>query len=316
MKILVTGGAGFIGSHVVDAFIAAGHNVVVVDNLLTGRRSNLNPAAKLYQLDIRSAELEEVFAAERPEVVDHHAAQIDVRKSVADPLYDADVNLKGGLNVLSLAVKYGARKFIYISSGGAIYGDPLYLPCDEKHPIQPLSPYGATKYFLELYLPIYRQIHGLDYTILRYPNVYGPRQDPTGEGGVIAIFTGALMQNRPVTIYGDGEQTRDYLFVGDCARANLLALTGGSGGVYNLAWGRETSVNQLYRAISAITGCEIEPSYLPARPGEIFRTTLDASLAGKELGWEPLVPLEEGLRRTVAALIPRPLPPKQGEGES
>ena len=300
MKILVTGGAGFIGSHVVDRFIDAGHEVVVVDNLTTGRKQNLNPKAKFYQIDIRSPELAAVFEREQPEVVDHHAAQIDVRKSVADPVYDADVNLKGGLNVLNMAVRHGARKFIYISSGGAIYGEPAYLPCDEAHPIRPLSPYGATKYMLELYLPIYRQIHGLDTTVLRYPNVYGPRQDPMGEGGVVAIFTGAMMTNRPITIFGDGGQTRDYLYVGDCAYANELALESGSGGVFNLGWGRETSVNDLYRVLKSVTGYALEPQYTAARPGEIYRSYLDAAHAKEGLGWEPRVTLEEGLRRTLA----------------
>lgn len=299
MKILVTGGAGFIGSHVVDRFIEAGHEVVVVDNLTTGRKQNLNPKAAFYQVDVRSPELEAVFERERPEVVDHHAAQIDVRKSVADPVYDADVNLKGGLNVLHLAVKHGARKFIYISSGGAIYGEPAYLPCDEAHPIRPLSPYGATKYMLELYLPIFRQIYGLDTTVLRYPNVYGPRQDPAGEGGVVAIFTGSMMAGRPLTIYGDGGQTRDYLYVGDCAAANELALVNGSGGVFNLGWGRETSVNELFDALKQVTGYQLEPQFVPARPGEIYRSYLDASLAKTGLGWEPRVTLAEGLRKTM-----------------
>mgnify|MGYP005818700529 CR=1 FL=1 len=299
MKVLVTGGAGFIGSHVVDGLIEAGHDVVVVDNLATGRKSNLNPKAKFYQVDIRSPELEQVFETERPEVVDHHAAQMDVRRSVADPIYDADINVLGGIKVLNAAAKYGVRKVIYISSGGAVYGEPVYLPCDEKHPVQPLCPYGATKYMLELYLYMYKQTYGLDYSIIRYPNVYGPRQDPAGEAGVIAIFTGQMLQNKPVTIYGSGEQVRDYVFVKDCARANLMLLENGSGNVYNLGYGIGISVNQVFEGLKEATGFQMEANYAPARAGETFRIYLDASRAKQDLGWEPTVPLTEGLRKTV-----------------
>ncbi len=299
MKILVTGGAGFIGSHVVDLLIEAGHDVAVVDNLVTGRKSNLNTKARFYEVDIRSAELERVFAAEKPEVVDHHAAQLDVRRSVADPIYDADVNVFGGLKVLNCAVKYGARKVIYISSGGAVYGEPAYLPCDEKHPVAPLCPYGATKYMLELYLYMYRQIYGLDYSVIRYPNVYGPRQDPFGEAGVVAIFTGQMLKNRPVIINGTGEQVRDYVFVEDCARANLMLLNQGSGCVYNLGWGIGTTVNQLFQCLKEITGYTLDAAYGPARAGETFCIYLEALRAKAELGWEPTVPLQEGLRKTV-----------------
>lgn len=298
MKILVTGGAGFIGSHVVDMLIDAGHDVVVLDSLCTGRLSNLNPKAKLYQMDIRSPEIEKVFEAERPEVVDHHAAQMDVRRSVADPIYDADVNVIGGLNVLNMAVKYKARKFIHISSGGAAYGEPVYLPCDEKHPVQPLCPYGATKYMLELYAYMYKENFGLDYTVIRYPNVFGPRQDPAGEAGVVAIFTGNMLKGKPVTIYGTGEQVRDYVFVKDCARANLMVLENGSGKVYNLGWGIGTTVNQIYQGLKEITSYPQEAIYAPARPGETFRIYLDASRAREELGWEPIVSLHDGLAQT------------------
>jgi UDP-glucose 4-epimerase len=299
MKVLVTGGAGFIGSHVVDLLLEAGHEVVVVDNFVTGRKRNLNPKAKFYQVDIRSPELEQVFEAERPEVVDHHAAQMDVRRSVADPIYDADINVLGGLRVLNAAVKYGVRKVIHISSGGAVYGEPVYLPCDEKHPVQPLCPYGATKYMLELYLYMYQQTYGLDYSIIRYPNVYGPRQDPAGEAGVVAIFTGQMLKNQPVTIYGSGEQVRDYVFVKDCARANLMLLENGSGSVYNLGFGIGTTVNQVFTELKAATGYPLEAQYAPARAGETFQIYLDASRAKQELGWEPVFPLREGLRQTV-----------------
>jgi len=299
MKILVTGGAGFIGSHVTDLFIEAGHDVVVVDSLVTGRLSNLNPKAKFYQVDIRSADLEKVFETERPEVVDHHAAQMDVRRSVTDPIYDADVNILGGLNLLNLAVKYGARKVIYISSGGAAYGEPVYLPCDEKHPVQPLCPYGATKYMLELYLYMYKQTYGLDYSVIRYPNVYGPRQDPNGEAGVVAIFTGRMLKSQPITIFGTGEQVRDYVFVKDCARANVMLLEKGSGQVFNLGYGIGTSVNQIFAGLKKVTGYPLEAEYGPARAGETFRIYLDAAKARAEFGWEPTIPLEEGLRKTV-----------------
>ena len=299
MKVLVTGGAGFIGSHVTDQCIAAGHEVVVVDSLVTGRLSNLNPKAKFYQVDIRSPELEKVFEVERPEVVDHHAAQMDVRRSVADPIYDADVNILGGLNLLNLSVKYGVRKVIYISSGGAAYGEPVYLPCDEKHPVQPLCPYGATKYMLELYLYMYKQTYGLDYSVIRYPNVYGPRQDPNGEAGVVAIFSGKMLKCEPVTIFGTGEQVRDYVFVKDCARANVMLLEKGSGTVFNLGYGIGTSVNQIFDGLKKVTGYPLEANYGPAKPGETFRIYLDATKAKQELSWEPTVPLEEGLRKTV-----------------
>ena len=191
MKILVTGGAGFIGSHVVDMLIDAGHSVAVVDDLSTGRLSNLNPKARFYQVDIRSADVREVFEKERPEVVDHHVAQMDVRKSVEDPIFDADVNIQGSINVAQLAMEYGVRKFIHISSGGAVYGEPVYLPCDEDHPVRPLCPYGASKYSFELYLYMFKELYNLDYSVLRYPNVYGPRQDPHGEAGLWRSSSGA-----------------------------------------------------------------------------------------------------------------------------
>ena len=299
MKILVTGGAGFIGSHVVDMLIEAGHDVAVVDDLSTGRRSNLNPKARFYQVDIRSPQMRQVFEQERPEVVDHHAAQMDVRKSVADPIFDADVNILGSIKVAQLAIEFKARKFIHISSGGAVYGEPVYLPCDETHPVQPLCPYGASKYTFELYLYMFKELYGLDYSIIRYPNVYGPRQDPFGEAGVVAIFVGQMLAGKPVTINGDGEQVRDFVYVGDCARANLMTLENGSGRVYNLGFGVGTSINQIFNGLKAITGYPQAAQYGPPKPGETYRIYLDASRAKQELGWEPTVTLEEGLRKTV-----------------
>ncbi len=219
-RVLVTGGAGFIGSHVVDRLVAAGHDVAVVDNLATGRRANLNPAARFYELDIRDPALGTVVERERPAVISHHAAQVDVRRSTADPLYDADVNILGSLNVLKVAVEHGVRKVIYISTGGAVYGEPEYLPVDEDHPIHPLCEYGASKHAVEHYLYMYAENYDLDYTVLRYPNVYGPRQDPHGEAGVVAIFSQKMLKGETCTINGDGTQERDFLYVADCARAN------------------------------------------------------------------------------------------------
>mgnify|MGYP000561555274 FL=1 len=300
MKILVTGGAGFIASHVVDALIAAGHDVAIVDNLSTGRRQNINPQARFYEVDIRSAALAEVFAQERPEVVNHHAAQIDVRRSVADPIHDADVNILGSLNLLELARQHGVRKVVYISTGGAVYGEPVYLPCDEAHPVDPLCPYGATKHTVEHYLFMYRQNYGLDYTVLRYPNVYGPRQDPHGEAGVVAIFAGQMLSGQQVTINGSGEQERDFVYVGDCVRANLLALDAGSGQIYNLGWGIGVSVNDIFFHMKEITRYGREPVHGPPKLGETFKIYLDASKARRELGWEPQVTLRDGLELTVA----------------
>lgn len=299
MKILVTGGAGFIGSNVVDAYVEAGHQVVVVDNLSSGNRTNLNPAATLYEMDLRSPELGDVLAEERPEVVNHHAAQIDVRRSVADPLYDASINIMGSIALLEACRKAGVRKVVYSSTGGAMYGEPECLPCEENHPIRPLSPYGASKATVEHYLFMYRQNFGLSYTILRYPNVYGPRQDPFGEAGVIAIFTERMLRGEPVTINGSGEQERDFIYVGDCVSANLLALEAGDGREYNLGWGLGVTVNEVYHRLKAITGYSLEAAHGPAKTGETFRIYLGTSRIQKELGWAPQVPLEEGLARTV-----------------
>ncbi len=300
MKVLVTGGAGFIASHVVDLLLAEGHTVVVVDNLSTGRRANLNPAATFYELDLRSPELAAVFEKERPDWVDHHAAQVDVRRSVKEPLFDAEVNIQGSIHLIDCAQRAGVKKFIYISTGGAVYGEPEYLPCDEKHPINPICPYGASKHTVEHYLYMYRANYGLNYTVLRYPNVYGPRQDPHGEAGVVAIFTGQMLTGKPVVVNGDGEQLRDYTYVGDCARANLLALTrGASGAIYNLGSGQGTSVNQVFAALKAITGYPHEAAHGPAKVGETRHIYLDAAKAQRELGWQPLVSLHEGLRRVV-----------------
>ena len=314
MRILITGGAGFIGSHVVDAYIAAGHEVAVVDNLSTGRRENLNPRATFYEGDIRDAALlAEVFQRTQPEVVNHHAAQVDVRHSVNEPTYDADINVLGTLNLLEQARAYSVRRgspvhVIFISSGGAVYGEPVYLPCDEDHPIAPLSPYGASKYAVEVYLKVYRATYGLQTTVLRYANVYGPRQDPHGEAGVVAIFVGKMLEadGNPPRINGSGEQTRDFVYVADCARANLLALTQGEGGVYNIGTGEESSINQIAMALKELTGYQGEITCGPEIPGEVFRIYSDVTRARAELGWEAAVELEEGLARTVAYFREQP----------
>jgi len=299
MKVLVTGGAGFIGSNIADRLIVEGHEVVIVDDLSTGFRENVHPKATFYRLDIRDPGLAEIFEKEKPEMVNHHAAQIDVRKSVEDPMFDAQVNVLGSINLIQLCAVYGIKKVIYASTGGAIYGEPEYLPADEDHPIRPLSQYGITKHIVEHYLYLYRYNYHLNYTILRYPNVYGPRQDPHGEAGVVAIFTEALFRGKRPTIYGDGTHTRDYVFVGDIVEANLLAMERGDGQVMNLGWGWEVSVNEIFGTLKNHLATDIEPLYVPERLGEIHRICLDSTKAQKELGWKPQVDLDEGIQRTV-----------------
>ncbi len=300
-KILVTGGAGFIGSHVVDLFLAQGYEVVILDDLSTGRASNLNPKAKFYQTDIRSPEVRDVFAAERPDFVSHHAAQAEVRRSVAEPLFDASVNILGSINLIECAREFEVKHFVYISSGGAAYGEPKQLPCTEEHPVDPICPYGATKHTVEHYLYMYHANFGLNYTVLRYPNVFGPRQNPAGEAGVVAIFTGKMLAGEPVIVNGDGEQTRDFVYVGDCAYANYLAVTvAHRPGIYNLGWGRPTSINEIFFALAKITGYSCPIQHGPAKVGETRHIYLDATKAGRELGWTPTLTLEEGLEKTVA----------------
>lgn len=299
MKVLVTGGAGFIGSHVVDLYVDHGYDVVVVDDLSTGRISNLNPAAKLYEVDIRSAKLAEIFEDERPDFVNHHAAQTDVRRSIEDPLFDADVNILGSLNLLECAREFQVKRFIYVSTGGAVYGEPEYLPCDERHSIKPICQYGASKHTVEHYLYMYHINYGLDYTVLRYPNVYGPRQNPHGEAGVIAIFTGQMLNGGPVMINGDGEQTRDFVFVKDCARANLLALIANENGIFNLGSEVGTSINEIYSNLKEITGYQNELLYGPAIVGETRNIYLTYSKASNLLNWHPEIYLSKGLRQTV-----------------
>ncbi len=302
MKILVTGGAGFIGSHVVDAYINAGHDVVVVDNLSTGKKEHVNPSAKFYRVDILDDEvLRWVFSEEKPEVVNHHAAQVSVNYSVDHPAKDATINILGSLNLIKLAIEYRVKKFIYISSGGACYGEPVYLPCDENHPINPLSPYGVSKHTVEHYLYLYNKNNGLDYAVLRYPNVYGPRQDPFGEAGVVAIFSERMWRGKPVVIYGDGTQERDFVYVEDIARANLLVLNEIDSNIppiFNLGTGKGTSVNEIFKILAGITGYDQAPIHEPPRPGEVYKIALDARRAEEVLGWKPQYSLEDGLKIT------------------
>lgn len=300
MRILVTGGAGFIGSHVVDAYIEAGHDVIVVDDLSTGKRENVHPEARFYHVDIRDEEkMGEIFAQERPDVVSHQAALANVRESMEVPVRYASVNILGSLVVYELARHYGVRKVIYASTGGAVYGEPEFLPVTEDHPINPLDPYGASKHAVEHYCYLYKHNYGLDYTVLRYPNVYGPRQDPLGEAGVVAIFTGRMLAGDVCIINGSGEQQRDFVYVGDVARANVLALERGSGGIYNLGWGRGTDINTIFCQLAQVVGYTRDPVHGPPKQGEVFRIYLDAEKARRELGWEPTVSLEVGLRLTV-----------------
>lgn len=301
MRILVTGGAGFIGSHIVDAYIELGHSVIVVDDLSTGFEENLNPKASFYKLDIRDFEgLRAVFQKEKPEIVNHHAAQIDVRKSLRDFLFDANVNIMGSLNLLKLSLDYGVKKFIFASTGGAIYGEPSYLPVDEKHPVLPLSAYGAAKLAVETYLDVIYKNFSLPYVSLRYANVYGPRQNPLGEAGVVAIFTDKMVKGQRPTIFGDGEQTRDFVYVKDVVSANIIALETEKVGIFNIGTGKRTSVKEVFRKIRDLLGEELEPIYGEERKGEVRHIALDSSLAGRELGWRPLYDFDTGLRETIA----------------
>jgi len=301
VKILVTGGAGFIASHLVDRLIAEGHRVVVVDNLSAGRRENVNPKALFYEVDIcDAASLEEVFRKETPEVVDHHAAHVNVRKSVEMPAYDANINILGSLNLCELSKKYRVKKFVYISTGGAVYGEPKVLPVNETCPIEPLSQYGVSKHTVEHYLSIFYKLYGLNFTILRYPNVYGPRQSPHGEAGVVAIFSELILQNIRPTIFGDGSKTRDYLYVDDIINANTIVLNNlGIGEIYNLGWGREISDLEVFHTVRRALSSDIEPIFSKKRPGEIDHISLDSSKATKELKWKPEVSFEEGIKRAV-----------------
>ncbi|MDD5572284.1 MAG: NAD-dependent epimerase/dehydratase family protein [Candidatus Hydrothermia bacterium] len=304
MKVLITGGCGFIGSHVQDYYICKGYDVVVVDNLSSGKLEFLNPKAKFYHADVRDYRaLEEIFNLERPELVNHHAAQISVIYSTRNPKEDADINIIGIINMLGLSVKYSVKRFLFSSSGGAIYGNPIYLPCDEYHPVDPLSPYGVSKYSGELYIRYYHKNFGLDYAILRYGNVFGPRQDPYGEAGVIAIFTMNMLQSKDCYIYGDGNQESDFIYVEDVAEANLLLSECplDREREFNIGSGVGISVNNLYEIIKKATGYNRNPIFMPQRKGEVYKIYLNIERIRK-LGWTPRVSFEEGIIKILESL--------------
>lgn len=302
MKVLVTGGAGFIASQIADAYIGAGHSVVIVDDLSSGRKEFINPKAVFYEADVRNqAKMEEIFAHEKPEVLNHHAAQISVRHSVEDPGKDADINIRGFINLLEAGRKNGLKKCVFASSGGVVYGDADVYPTPETYtPLQPLSPYGISKLSSELFLYVYHRTYGIPYVALRYANIYGPRQNPHGEAGVVAIFSQKLLAGEVPTINGDGKQKRDYVFVGDVVLANMKALDTSFIGACNIGTGKETDVIELFNAINGIIKSAVTPAYGPAKVGEQKRSCLDNTLAGKVLGWKPSVDLSGGLAKTVA----------------
>ena len=313
MKILVTGGAGFIGSHIVDAYINDGHEVVVIDNLSTGKKENLNPKAKFYQLDICSPEVEEIFKAERPEVLNHHAAQIDVRKSVADPTFDCKVNILGFLNLMEAARRNGVKKVIFASSGGTVYGEQREFPATEDHPTNPVSPYGVAKLTCEKYLHYYYVQYGIPYIVFRYANIYGPRQNPHGEAGVVAIFINKMLKGEQPIINGDGKQTRDYVYVGDVAELNRRAVScdviarsvsneaipckGTS--IFNVGTGIETNVNELFHLIKNIVGINMSEQHAPAKKGEQARSSIVSKQLNSKHGFAPKRSLKDGLSKTV-----------------
>ena len=301
MKILITGGAGFIASHVADAYLAEGYEVAVLDNLSTGFEKNIPLGAVFYKLDIRDRDgLEQFILDFEPDVISHHAAQMDVRVSTKEPAVDADINIIGTINLLEAAVKANVKKIIYASTGGAVYGEPNQLPVREYHPINPLSQYGISKHTVEHYLYLYQQNFHLDYTILRYPNVYGPRQNPHGEAGVISIFINKIIEGDTPVIFGDGTQERDYVYISDVVQANLQALSMGNGMILNIGSGLGTSVLEIVHTIQAVTKSNDIPIHAPERIGEIKKISLDGTLAREVLEWEPKVPLLDGIRKSYA----------------
>lgn len=306
MKIIVTGGAGFIASHVVDSYIAQGHKVAVIDNLATGFRKNVNPKATFYKADIRDqAAIEKIFKKERPEVVNHHAAIAEVVKSLRDPIPTLQVNVLGTTNVLLAFGNYGKgknRKVIFSSTGGAIYGEPKKIPADESAAITPLSPYGLSKFLGEEVIKFYARQYGFSYLIFRYPNVYGPRQNPKGEAGVIAIFGGIMKSGKRPVIFGDGTKARDYMFVGDIARANVLALKKGRNEIVNIGWGKKITDRMIFDEIAASIGYREEPVFAPYRKGEVYQIAIKADKAKKVLGWKPSVALRDGIRKTLETI--------------
>ncbi len=297
MKILVTGGAGFIGSHIVDAYVDKGYSVVIIDDLSTGDIKNINPKAEFFREDICSPGIEKIFKKYRFDVVNHHAAQINVRTSLEEPIFDAKVNIIGSLNVLNLCVKYRVKRFIFASSGGAIYGEPDRFPITEDFTPDPLSPYGAAKFAIENYIRIFAKLYNFEYVILRYSNVYGPRQIPKSEAGVISIFINRILENKECLVNGDGNQVRDYVYVGDVVKANLLALNAKSN-YFNIGTGVETSVNDLLDVLGKILNKKIPHRHRAPISGEVFKNVLDFSKVKKILGWKPETPLIKGIELT------------------
>ena len=298
-KVIVTGGAGFIGSHLVDRLLEEGHQVVVMDNLSTGKLQNLNPSATFHHSDITHQSVNDVFHREQPDIVFHMAAQVSVTESTKDPINDASINVTGTLRLLEASRRFGVEKFIYSSTGGALYGDPEVNPCSETTPIRPMSPYGLSKYLGEQYIELYQNLYHLNFTILRYSNVYGPRQDPHGEAGVIAKFSQAMLEGRQPQIFGGGEQERDFVFVADVVQANIRALQRGDGEAINIGTGESTSVNCIYETLQSIIQYRWEAEHRPQRPGEIYRISLECSKAARILQWSPQINLQEGLQQTV-----------------
>lgn len=299
MKILVTGGAGFIASHIADKFIEEGHEVVILDDLSTGFEKNINPKAKFVKLNIRDEKVSNLFEEEKFDVVNHHAAQMDVRRSVVDPAFDANTNILGTINLLQNSVKHGVNKFMFASTGGAVYGEQECFPADENHPTNPVSPYGISKLSVEKYLYFYFNEHKLNYTILRYANIYGPRQNPFGEAGVVAIFSTKLLNGDQPIINGTGEQTRDYVFVKDVVKANLLTLADDESDIYNVGTGIETNVNELYNMLNDIVGNGKEEKHGPAAAGEQMRSVITSEKLFDKFNWKPSTKLNDGLKETV-----------------
>lgn len=302
MNILVTGGAGFIGSHLVDRLIADGHRVAVADSLATGKRAYVNPKAALFEADVRGEALAAAFDAAQPEAVFHAAAHASVSESVRDPVGDAEANVLGTVNVLRLCAERGVRRFVFSSTGGALYGEPRRLPVDEDHPMLPISPYGASKAAGEIYVRTLCEPAGVSYAILRYGNVYGPRQDPFGEAGVVAIFARAALRGEPPVIFGDGQHERDYVHVDDVVEANILALRHEDNGVYHVGTGVGTTVGEVFRAVAAAANYDGPPTYAPERPGDARRIRLDVRRADRDLGWRAVIPFADGVAQTIAAL--------------
>lgn len=298
MNILITGGAGFIGSHIVDAYLQSGHRVVILDNLSSGKKKNIPSKAVFYEMDLLDPQVEKLIRDENIEVINHHAAQISVTHSVTDPLEDANINIIGSIRLLESAKSCGVKKFIFASTGGAIYGVQDSFPADENHACRPESPYAISKFSVENYLTFYRKTHGLNTVILRYSNVYGPRQDPHGEAGVVAIFCQKLLKKSQPTIFGDGEQTRDFISVLDVAQANVVALNSPLTGTFNISTGKETTVNELLQNIARMTGNGLTPQYGAPRKGELQRSVIDSGKFQKNMDWNPKVSLKEGLGKT------------------